>query len=118
MNETARGRAALQQSGLCEGDIASENSISPGNSIRGSHGAAGSDKNGKEAGIWLSSLTIVTTPAGDGGVGTGRMGNEDARFVALQGSRTGESLLAGLIEEASGSPHDNPGQRVWVYGWR
>jgi hypothetical protein len=57
MNETAAGRAALQQSGLAKG-ISPGKFISPGKQYPQPHVALPVyDKNGKEAGIWLSSLT-------------------------------------------------------------
>jgi hypothetical protein len=42
------------------------------------------------------------------------MGNEDARFVALQGSRNGESLLAGNMGEGVRVARDNPDSGVVV----
>lgn len=114
MNETAAGRAALQQSGLAKG-ISPGKFISPGKQYPQPHVALPVyDKNGKEAGIWLSSLTDS-----DGRLqvmgGVGRvMGNEDARFVALQGSRNGESLLAGNMGEGVRVARDNPDSGVVV----
>ncbi|MEN1396219.1 conjugative transfer relaxase/helicase TraI domain-containing protein, partial [Pseudomonas aeruginosa] len=47
--------------------------------------------------------------------GEGRiMGNEDARFVALQNSRNGESLLAGNMGEGVRMARDNPDTGVVV----
>ncbi|MFK3707914.1 conjugative transfer relaxase/helicase TraI [Klebsiella sp. NPDC088457] len=114
MNETAAGRAALQQSGLAKG-ISPGKFISPGKKYPQPHVALPAfDKYGKEAGIWLSSLTD-----GDGRLqvmgGEGRvMGNEDARFVALQNSRNGESLLAGNMREGVRIARDNPDSGVVV----
>ncbi len=42
------------------------------------------------------------------------MGNEDARFVALQNSRNGESLLAGNMGEGVRMARDNPDTGVVV----
>ncbi len=44
------------------------------------------------------------------------MGNEDARFVALQNSRNGESLLAGNMGEGSEWPATIPIPGWWC-GW-
>nr|SMY30858.1 IncF plasmid conjugative transfer DNA-nicking and unwinding protein TraI; truncated [Klebsiella pneumoniae] len=44
------------------------------------------------------------------------MGNEDARFVALQNSRNGESLLAGNMGEGVRMARDNPDTGWWC-GW-
>jgi hypothetical protein len=44
------------------------------------------------------------------------MGNEDARFVALQNSRNGESLLAGNMGRASEWPATIPIPGWWC-GW-
>ncbi|HDG8064411.1 TPA: hypothetical protein PCO46_005052, partial [Klebsiella quasipneumoniae subsp. similipneumoniae] len=72
------------------------------------------DKNGKDAGIWLSPLTDndgrLQVIGGEGRI----MGNEDARFVALQNSRNGESLLAGNMGEGVRIARDNPDSGVVV----
>lgn len=72
------------------------------------------DKNGKEAGIWLSPLTDnegrLDAIGGEGRV----MGHEDARFVALQNSRNGESLLAGNMGEGVRMARDNPDSGVVI----
>jgi hypothetical protein len=72
------------------------------------------DKNGKDAGIWLSPLTDndgrLEVIGGEGRI----MGNEDARFVALQNSRNGESLLAGNMGEGVRIARDNPDSGVVV----
>lgn len=74
------------------------------------------DKNGKAAGIWLSPLTDrdgrLEAIGGEGRI----MGNEDARFVALQNSRNGESLLAGNMGEGVRMARDNPDTGWWC-GW-
>lgn len=72
------------------------------------------DKNGKEAGIWLSPLTDrdgrLEAIGGEGRI----MGDETARFVALQNSRNGESLLAGNMGEGVRTARDNPDSGVIV----
>jgi hypothetical protein len=72
------------------------------------------DKNGKDAGIWLSPLTdkdgCLEAIGGEGRV----MGNEAARFVGLQNSRNGESLLAGNMSEGVRMARDNPDSGVVV----
>lgn len=65
------------------------------------------DKNGKAAGIWLSPLTDrdgrLEAIGGEGRI----MGNDAARFVALQNSRNGESLLAGNMGEGQNGPRQS-----------
>ncbi|MEI4469605.1 conjugative transfer relaxase/helicase TraI domain-containing protein, partial [Klebsiella pneumoniae] len=57
LDETAAGRAALQQSGLAQGSSPGK-FISPGKKYPQPHVALPAfDKNGKAAGIWLSPLT-------------------------------------------------------------
>ena len=72
------------------------------------------DKNGKEAGIWLSPLTDrdgrLEAIGGEGRI----MGDETARFVALQNSRNGESLLAGNMGEGVRTARDHPDSGVIV----
>ena len=114
LNETAAGRAALQQSGLARGQSPGK-FISPGKKYPQPHVALPAfDKNGKNAGIWLSPLTDkdgrLEAIGGDGRV----MGNEEARFVALQNSRNGESLLAGNMGEGVRIARDNPDSGVVV----
>lgn len=114
LDETAAGRAALQQSGLAQGNSLGK-FISPGKKYPQPHVALPAfDKNGKAAGIWLSPLTDrdgrLEAIGGEGRI----MGNEDARFVALQNSRNGESLLAGNMGEGVRMARDNPDTGVVV----
>lgn len=114
LDETAAGRAVLQQSGLAKGESPGK-FISPGKKYPQPHVALPAfDKNGKEAGIWLSPLTDrdgrLDAIGGEGRV----MGHEDARFVALQNSRNGESLLAGNMGEGVRMARDNPDSGVVI----
>ena len=114
LDEAAAGRAALQQSGLARGQSPGK-FISPGKKYPQPHVALPAfDKNGKDAGIWLSPLTDndgrLQVIGGEGRV----MGNEEARFVALQNSRNGESLLAGNMGEGVRIARDNPDSGVVV----
>ncbi|MHB2217108.1 conjugative transfer relaxase/helicase TraI (plasmid) [Raoultella ornithinolytica] len=114
LDETAAGRAALQQSGLARGSSPGK-FISPGKKYPKPHVALPAfDKNGKDAGIWLSPLTdkdgCLEAIGGEGRV----MGNEAARFVGLQNSRNGESLLAGNMSEGVRMARDNPDSGVVV----
>ncbi|PLI52421.1 conjugative transfer relaxase/helicase TraI [Klebsiella pneumoniae] len=114
LDETAAGRAALQQSGLARGRSPGK-FISPGKKYPQPHVALPAfDKNGKEAGIWLSPLTDrdgrLEAIGGEGRI----MGDETARFVALQNSRNGESLLAGNMGEGVRTARDNPDSGVIV----
>ncbi|WP_200780732.1 conjugative transfer relaxase/helicase TraI [Klebsiella oxytoca] len=114
LEETAAGRAALQQSGLAKGASPGK-FISPGKKYPQPHVALPAfDKNGKEAGIWLSPLTDrdgrLEAIGGEGRI----MGDETARFVALQNSRNGESLLAGNMGEGVRLARDNPDTGVVV----
>lgn len=114
LDETAAGRAALQQSGLAKGSSPGK-FISPGKKYPQPHVALPAfDKNGKAAGIWLSPLTDrdgrLEAIGGEGRI----MGYEDARFVALQNSRNGESLLAGDMGGGVRMARDNPDTGVVV----
>ncbi|HDS6520163.1 TPA: conjugative transfer relaxase/helicase TraI [Klebsiella oxytoca] len=114
LEETAAGRAALQQSGLARGESPGR-FISPGRKYPQPHVALPAfDKNGKEAGIWLSPLTDrdgrLEAIGGEGRI----MGDETARFVALQNSRDGESLLAGNMGEGVRLARDHPDTGVVV----
>lgn len=114
LDETAAGRAALQQSGLARGESPGR-FISPGKKYPQPHVALPAfDKNGKEAGIWLSPLTDrdgrLEAIGGEGRI----MGDETARFVALQNSRNGESLLAGNMSEGVRTARDHPDSGVIV----
>ena len=114
LDEIAAGRAALQQSGLARGSSPGK-FISPGKKYPQPHVALPAfDKNGKEAGIWLSPLTDrdgrLEAIGGEGRV----MGDESARFVALQNSQNGESLLAGNMGEGVRAARDHPDSGVIV----
>lgn len=114
LDETAAGRAALQLYGLAKGESPGR-FISPGKKYPQPHVALPVfDRNGKEAGIWLSPLTDrdgrLEAIGGEGRV----MGNESARFVALQYSQNGESLLAGNMGEGVRVARDNPDSGVVV----
>jgi len=114
LTESPAGRAALQQSGIALGQSTGK-FISPGKKYPLPHVALPAfDRNGKSAGIWLSPLTDkdgrLQAIGGEGRV----MGNEEARFVALQGSRNGESLLAGNMGEGVRIARDNPDSGVVV----
>ena len=114
LTESPAGRAALQQSGIARGQSTGK-FISPGKKYPLPHVALPAfDRNGKSAGIWLSPLTDkdgrLQAISGEGRI----MGNEEARFVALQGSRNGESLLAGNMGEGVRIARDNPDSGVIV----
>ncbi|HCR0222276.1 TPA: conjugative transfer relaxase/helicase TraI [Klebsiella aerogenes] len=114
LTESPAGRAALQQSGIARGQSTGK-FISPGKKYPLPHVALPAfDRNGKSAGIWLSPLTDkdgrLQAIGGEGRI----MGNEEARFVALQGSRNGESLLAGNMGEGVRIARDNPDSGVVV----
>lgn len=114
LDGSAAGRAALQQSGLARGRSPGK-FISPGKKYPQPHVALPAfDKNGKEAGIWLSPLTDregrLEAIGGEGRI----MGDETARFVALQNSRNGESLLAGDMAEGVRTARDHPDHGVVV----
>ncbi|HCD5425965.1 TPA: conjugative transfer relaxase/helicase TraI [Klebsiella aerogenes] len=114
LDESAAGRAALQQSGLAKG-ASPGRFISPGRKYPQPHVALPAfDKNGKETGIWLSPLTDrdgrLEAIGGEGRI----MGDETSRFVALQNSRNGESLLAGNMGEGVRIARDNPDSGVVV----
>jgi hypothetical protein len=87
LDETAAGRAALQQSGLARGRSPGK-FISPGKKYPQPHVALPAfDKNGKEAGIWLSPLTDrdgrLEAIGGEGGLwGTKRPGSSLCRTAA------------------------------------
>lgn len=73
------------------------------------------DRNGKSAGIWLNPLTTDDGNGLRGFSGEGRVkGSGDAQFVALQGSRNGESLLADNMQEGVRIARDNPDSGVVV----
>ncbi|PZT61718.1 hypothetical protein DNQ45_27130, partial [Escherichia coli] len=71
--------------------------------------------NGKSAGIWLNPLTTDDGNGLRGFSGEGRVkGSGDAQFVALQGSRNGESLLADNMQDGVRIARDNPDSGVVV----
>ncbi|SQC83891.1 TraI [Klebsiella pneumoniae] len=73
------------------------------------------DRNGRSAGIWLNPLTTDDGNGLRGFSGEGRVkGRGDAQFVALQGSRNGESLLADNMQEGVRIARDNPDSGVVV----
>ncbi|EFA9346604.1 conjugative relaxase [Escherichia coli] len=73
------------------------------------------DRNGKSAGIWLNPLTTDDGNGLRGFSGEGRVkGGGDAQFVALQGSRNGESLLADNMQDGVRIARDNPDSGVVV----
>jgi len=89
--------------------------ISPGRKYPQPHVALPAfDRNGRQAGVWLSILT-----SGEGQLqglgGEGRvMGSEDAAFAGLQASRNGESLMARDMEEGVRLARANPQSGVVV----
>lgn len=73
------------------------------------------DRNGRSAGIWLNPLTTDDGNGLRGFSDEGRVkGSGDAQFVALQGSRNGESLLADNMQDGVRIARDNPDSGVVV----
>ncbi|MFP1592850.1 conjugative transfer relaxase/helicase TraI domain-containing protein [Escherichia coli] len=73
------------------------------------------DRNGKSAGIWLNPLTTDDGNGLRGFSGEGRVkGSGHVQFVALQGSRNGESLLADNMQDGVRIARDNPDSGVVV----
>ncbi|EAX3091148.1 conjugative transfer relaxase/helicase TraI, partial [Salmonella enterica] len=65
--------------------------------------------------IWLNPLTTDDGAGLRGFSGEGRVkGSEEAQFVALQGSRNGESLLAADMQEGVRFARENPDSGVVV----
>ncbi|WP_289305851.1 conjugative transfer relaxase/helicase TraI domain-containing protein, partial [Escherichia coli] len=95
LRDVVAGRAVLRQAGLAGGDSPAR-FIAPGRKYPQPYVALPAfDRNGKSAGIWLNPLTTDDGNGLRGFSGEGRVkGSGDAQFVALQGSRNGESLLA------------------------
>ncbi|MEL8296645.1 conjugative transfer relaxase/helicase TraI, partial [Escherichia coli] len=95
LRDVAAGRAVLRQAGLAGGDSPAR-FIAPGRKYPQPYVALPAfDRNGKSAGIWLNPLTTDDGNGLRGFRGEGRVkGSGDAQFVALQGSRNGEGLLA------------------------
>lgn len=114
LGEVPAGRAALRQAGL-QPESTMAKFISPGRKYPQPHVALPAfDRNGRQAGVWLSTLA-----SGDGQLqglgGEGRvMGSEGAAFAGLQASRNGESLMARDMEEGVRLARENPQSGVVV----
>lgn len=115
LRDVAAGRVVLRQAGLAQGDSQAR-FIAPGRRYPQAYVALPAfDRNGKSAGIWLNPLTTDDGAGLRGFNGEGRVkGSEDAQFVALQGSRNGESLLAADMQEGVRIARDNPDSGVVV----
>ncbi|MGG5963998.1 conjugative transfer relaxase/helicase TraI [Salmonella enterica] len=115
LRDVAAGRAVLRNAGLAQGDSRAR-FIAPGRKYPQPYVALPAfDRNGKSAGIWLNPLTTDDGAGLRGFSGEGRVkGSEDAQFVALQGSRNGESLLAADIREGVRIARENPDSGVVV----
>lgn len=111
----AAGRAVLRNAGLAQGDSRAR-FITPGRKYPQPYVALPAfDRNGKSAGIWLNPLTTDDGAGLRGFSGEGRVkGSEEAQFVALQGSRNGESLLADNMQDGVRIARDNPDSGVVV----
>ncbi|HAF3784772.1 TPA: conjugative transfer relaxase/helicase TraI [Salmonella enterica] len=115
LRDVAAGRAVLRNAGLALGDSRAR-FIAPGRKYPQPYVALPAfDRNGKSAGIWLNPLTTDDGAGLRGFSGEGRVkGSEEAQFVALQGSRNGESLLADNMQEGVRIARDNPDSGVVV----
>ncbi|EOZ8335811.1 conjugative transfer relaxase/helicase TraI [Escherichia coli] len=115
LRDVAAGRAVLRQAGLAGGDSPAR-FIAPGRKYPQPYVALPAfDRNGKSAGIWLNPLTTDDGNGLRGFSGEGRVkGSGDAKFVALQGSRNGESLLADNMQDGVRIARDNPDSGVVV----
>ncbi|ENK5633922.1 conjugative transfer relaxase/helicase TraI [Escherichia coli] len=115
LRDVAAGRAVLRQAGLAGGDSPAR-FIAPGRKYPQPYVALPAfDRNGKSAGIWLNPLTTDDGNGLRGFSGEGRVkGSGDAQFVALQGSRNGESLLADNMQDGVWIARDNPDSGVVV----
>ncbi|EFI3223255.1 AAA family ATPase, partial [Escherichia coli] len=115
LRDVAAGRAVLRQAGLAGGDSPAR-FIAPGRKYPQPYVALPAfDRNGKSAGIWLNPLTTDDGNGLRGFSGEGRVkGCGDAQFVALQGSRNGESLLADNMQDGVRIARDNPDSGVVV----
>lgn len=115
LRDVAAGRAVLRNAGLAQGDSRAR-FIAPGRKYPQPYVALPAfDRNGKSAGIWLNPLTTDDGAGLRGFSGEGRVkGSEDAQFVALQGSRNGESLLAADMQEGVRFARENPDSGVVV----
>ncbi|MED0012673.1 MobF family relaxase [Escherichia coli] len=115
LRDVVAGRAVLRQAGLAGGDSPAR-FIAPGRKYPQPFVALPAfDRNGKSAGIWLNPLTTDDGNGLRGFSGEGRVkGSGDAQFVALQGSRNGESLLADNMQDGVRIARDNPDSGVVV----
>ena len=115
LRDVAAGRAVLRLAGLAGGDSPAR-FIAPGRKYPQPYVALPAfDRNGKSAGIWLNPMTTDDGNGLRGFSGEGRVkGSEDAQFVALQGSRNGESLLADNMQDGVRIARDNPDSGVVV----
>ncbi len=115
LRDVVAGRAVLRQAGLAGGDSPAR-FIAPGRKYPQPYVALPAfDRNGKSAGIWLNPLTTDDGNGLRGFSGEGRVkGSGDAQFVALQGSRNGESLLADNMQDCVRIARDNPDSGVVV----
>ncbi|EPO3982283.1 MobF family relaxase [Escherichia coli] len=115
LRDVVAGRAVLRQAGLAGGDSPAR-FIAPGRKYPQPYVALPAfDRNGKSAGIWLNPLTTDDGNGLRGFSGEGRVkGSGDAQFVALQGSRNGESLLADNMQDGVQIARDNPDSGVVV----
>ncbi|EBC2122857.1 hypothetical protein CWD08_26310, partial [Salmonella enterica] len=115
LRDVAAGRAVLRQAGLAQGNSMAR-FIAPGKKYPQPYVALPAfDRNGKPAGIWLNTLGTDDGAGLRGFSGEGRVkGSEDAQFVALQGSRNGESLLATDMQEGVKIARENPDSGVVV----
>ncbi len=115
LRDVAAGRAVLRQAGLAGGDSPAR-FIAPGRKYPQPYVALPAfDRNGKSAGIWLNPMTTDDGNGLRGFSGEGRVkGSGDAQFVALQGSRNGESLLADNMQDGVRIARDNPDSGVVV----
>lgn len=115
LRDVAAGRAVLRNAGLALGDSRAR-FIAPGRKYPQPYVALPAFyRNGKSAGIWLNPLTTDDGAGLRGFSGEGRVkGSEEAQFVALQGSRNGESLLADNMQEGVRIARDNPDSGVVV----
>lgn len=115
LQDVAAGRAVLRNAGLAQGDSRAR-FIAPGRKYQQPYVALPAfDRNGKSAGIWLNTLTTDDGAGLRGFSGEGRVkGSAEAQFVALQGSRNGESLLADNMQDGVRIARDNPDSGVVV----
>ncbi|HFP1757944.1 TPA: MobF family relaxase [Escherichia coli] len=115
LRDVAAGRAVLRQAGLAGGDSPAR-FIAPGRKYPQPYVELPAfDRNGRSAGIWLNPLTTDDGNGLRGFSGEGRVkGSGDAQFVALQGSRNGESLLADNMQDGVRIARDNPDSGVVV----